>query len=92
MAYGGKNKDAMQFHSYPSRKVLQAGSSESWPVVLQDAIGTDKLNASSLMKYFEPIIDWLKKQNVNETLGWPDFNWVPPMPEGYPEDIGKLRD
>uniref|UniRef100_A0A669CQ29 Angiotensin-converting enzyme n=1 Tax=Oreochromis niloticus TaxID=8128 RepID=A0A669CQ29_ORENI len=69
------------------KKVLQAGSSESWPVVLQDAIGTDKLNASSLMKYFEPIIDWLKKQNVNETLGWPDFNWVPPMPEGYPEDI-----
>uniref|UniRef100_I3KVC0 Angiotensin-converting enzyme n=1 Tax=Oreochromis niloticus TaxID=8128 RepID=I3KVC0_ORENI len=74
------------------KKVLQAGSSESWPVVLQDAIGTDKLNASSLMKYFEPIIDWLKKQNVNETLGWPDFNWVPPMPEGYPEDIDKNTD
>lgn len=43
------------------------------------------------MKYFEPIIEWLKKQNVNETLGWPDFNWVPPIPEGYPGDIGKRR-
>uniref|UniRef100_A0A3Q3CED8 Angiotensin-converting enzyme n=1 Tax=Haplochromis burtoni TaxID=8153 RepID=A0A3Q3CED8_HAPBU len=74
------------------KKVLQAGSSESWPVVLQDAIGTNKLNASSLMKYFEPIIEWLNKQNVNETLGWPDFNWVPPMPEGYPEDIDKNTD
>uniref|UniRef100_A0A8C3GC06 Angiotensin-converting enzyme n=1 Tax=Cyclopterus lumpus TaxID=8103 RepID=A0A8C3GC06_CYCLU len=65
------------------------GSSKPWPVVLQDAIGTDKMDATSLMKYFEPIIKWLEKQNVNETLGWPDFNWVPPIPEGYPEDIGK---
>uniref|UniRef100_A0A8C3B0J7 Angiotensin-converting enzyme n=1 Tax=Cyclopterus lumpus TaxID=8103 RepID=A0A8C3B0J7_CYCLU len=71
------------------KKILQTGSSKPWPVVLQDAIGTDKMDATSLMKYFEPIIKWLEKQNVNETLGWPDFNWVPPIPEGYPEDIGK---
>lgn len=73
------------------RKILQAGSSKPWPEVLQEAIGTNELNANSLMKYFEPITTWLKKQNVNETLGWPDFDWVPPMPEGYPEDIGKTR-
>lgn len=72
-----------------SRKILQAGSSKPWPEVLQDAIGVNKLNASALMKYFKPITDWLKMQNVNETLGWPDFNWVPPVPEGYPEDIGE---
>ena len=49
------------------------------------------MDATSLMKYFEPITNWLEKQNQNhnETLGWPDFNWVPPMPEGYPEDIGE---
>lgn len=71
------------------RKILQAGSSKPWPEVLQDAIGVNKLNASALMEYFKPITDWLIMQNVNETLGWPDFNWVPPIPEGYPEDIGE---
>ncbi|KAE8284386.1 Angiotensin-converting enzyme [Larimichthys crocea] len=74
------------------KKILQAGSSKPWPDVLQEAIGTRKLDANSLMKYFEPIIEWLKKQNVNETLGWPDFNWVPPIPEGYPGDIDKNTD
>uniref|UniRef100_A0A671V3H3 Angiotensin-converting enzyme n=1 Tax=Sparus aurata TaxID=8175 RepID=A0A671V3H3_SPAAU len=74
------------------KKILEAGSSKPWPVVLQEAIGTNKLDANSLMKYFDPIIKWLEKQNVGETLGWPDFNWVPPIPEGYPEDIGKNTD
>ncbi|XP_067100399.1 angiotensin-converting enzyme [Osmerus mordax] len=73
-------------------KVLQSGSSKPWEEVLQDALGTGKMNASSLMNYFEPITIWLEKQNQNETLGWPDFNWVPPMPEGYPEDIDKIAD
>ncbi|KAK2820760.1 hypothetical protein Q5P01_023719 [Channa striata] len=74
------------------KNILQAGSSKPWPVVLLEAIGTDKMNASSLMKYFQPVIEWLEKQNVNETLGWPDFSWVPPIPEGYPGDIDKNTD
>lgn len=57
--------------------------------MLQEAIGTDKMDANSLMKYFQPVIEWLEKQNVDETVGWPEFNWVPPVPEGYPEDIGE---
>lgn len=72
------------------RKVLKAGSSKPWPEVLQEAIGTNKMDAGALMRYFDPIIQWLKKQNVNETLGWPDFTWTPPIPEGYPEDIGEF--
>ncbi|XP_068161194.1 angiotensin-converting enzyme [Antennarius striatus] len=73
------------------KKILQAGSSRPWTEVLQEAIGTNRLNASSLMEYFRPITEWLKKQNEiqKETLGWPDFDWVPPVPEGYPEDINK---
>uniref|UniRef100_A0A8C5GLA4 Angiotensin-converting enzyme n=1 Tax=Gouania willdenowi TaxID=441366 RepID=A0A8C5GLA4_GOUWI len=74
------------------KKVLQAGSSTPWPEVLQEAIGTNELDASALMRYFDPIIKWLEKQNVNETLGWPEFGWVPPVPEGYPEDIDKNTD
>uniref|UniRef100_A0A8D3CWF7 Angiotensin-converting enzyme n=1 Tax=Scophthalmus maximus TaxID=52904 RepID=A0A8D3CWF7_SCOMX len=85
-------QNVVQFPSTSSRKVLQAGSSKPWPEVLLEAIGTNKMDASSLMKYFDPIIKWLEKQNVNETLGWPDFDWVPPVPEGYPEDIDKNTD
>lgn len=73
------------------RKVLKAGSSKPWPEVLQEALGTEKMDASPLMSYFEPVTTWLQEQNMKtgETLGWPDFNWVPPVPEGHPEDIGK---
>lgn len=81
--------DVTLFLSTASRKILQAGSSKPWPEVLEEAIGTNKLNASSLMTYFQPIIKWLEEQNVKETLGWPEFNWVPPIPEGYPGDIGE---
>lgn len=88
MGYGSSD-GVIQFYLTSSRNILQAGSSKPWPEVLQEAIGTNKLDANSLMKYFDPIIKWLEKQNVNETLGWPDFSWVPPIPEGYPEDIGK---
>ncbi|MEQ2216555.1 hypothetical protein XENOCAPTIV_018087 [Xenoophorus captivus] len=69
------------------KKVLEAGSSKPWPDVLEEAIGTREINGNSLLRYFDPIIKWLEEQNVNETLGWPEFNWVPPIPEGYPEDI-----
>ncbi|XP_071782790.1 angiotensin-converting enzyme [Centroberyx gerrardi] len=74
------------------QKVLRSGSSKPWPEVLQEALGTNKMDAGALMRYFDPIIKWLEKQNVEETLGWPDFNWVPPIPEGYPEDIDKNTD
>ncbi|CAB1457679.1 unnamed protein product [Pleuronectes platessa] len=74
------------------KKVLQSGSSKPWPDVLQEAIGTNMMDASSLMEYFDPIVKWLEKQNVKEELGWSDFDWVPPVPEGYPEDIGKNTD
>ncbi|XP_005811758.1 angiotensin-converting enzyme-like [Xiphophorus maculatus] len=69
------------------KKVLEAGSSRPWPDVLQEAIGTREINATSLLKYFDPLTKWLEEQTANETLGWPDLDWVPPVPEGYPDDI-----
>ena len=71
------------------RKVLSAGSSKPWPDVLQEALGTNKMDAGPLMSYFEPITRWLQAQNRDEILGWPDFDWRPPMPENYPEDVGR---
>ncbi|XP_066520226.1 angiotensin-converting enzyme [Hoplias malabaricus] len=76
-------------------RVLRAGSSKPWTEVLQDSLGTDRMNASALMEYFQPVIEWLGKENnkTEETLGWPDFDWTPPVPEGYPEDaVNKFTD
>lgn len=49
------------------------------------------MDATALLEYFSPVTSWLQEQNsrTNETLGWPDFEWRPPVPEGYPEGIGK---
>lgn len=72
--------------------VLSAGSSRPWQEILKNATGVDHMNASSLLEYFQPLTQWLEKQNLNETLGWPDFEWRPPVPEGYPEGIDKIAD
>ncbi|XP_076856780.1 angiotensin-converting enzyme isoform X2 [Brachyhypopomus gauderio] len=74
------------------KNVLSAGSSKPWTEVLQEALGTNKMDASALMQYFEPVTNWLAVQNnlTNETLGWPDFDWMPPVPDGYPEGIDKI--
>ncbi|XP_062859441.1 angiotensin-converting enzyme [Trichomycterus rosablanca] len=76
------------------QKVMRAGSSKPWTEVLQEALGTNKMDAAALMEYFQPITTWLEEQNklTGETLGWPDFNWTPPVPEGYPADIDKITD
>ncbi|MGH0131856.1 UNVERIFIED_CONTAM: hypothetical protein FKN15_047959 [Acipenser sinensis] len=75
-----------------TQSVLSAGSSRPWQEILKNATGVDHMNASSLLEYFQPLTQWLEKQNLNETLGWPDFEWRPPVPEGYPEGIDKIAD
>lgn len=78
--------------SSPPSNALRTGSSKTWQEVLKDMTGSDKMDVGPLMEYFEPVTNWLKEQNAkkNETLGWPDFAWRPPLPDGYPGDIGKL--
>ncbi|NWX41181.1 ACE enzyme, partial [Steatornis caripensis] len=68
-------------------EVLKAGSSKSWQEILFNLTGTDKMDAGPLLEYFSPVTKWLQEQNnkTNEVLGWPEFDWRPPIPEGYPE-------
>lgn len=75
------------------REVLEAGSSKSWQEILFNLTGTDKMDAGALLEYFSPVTTWLEEQNskTNEVLGWPEFDWRPPVPEGYPEGIGKAQ-
>lgn len=73
------------------REVLKAGSSNSWQDILFNLTGTGQMDAGPLLEYFSPVTKWLQEQNnkTNEVLGWPEFDWHPPVPEGYPESIGK---
>nr|XP_056719617.1 angiotensin-converting enzyme [Euleptes europaea] len=75
-------------------EALRAGSSQQWQDILQQLTGTNQMDATALLEYFSPVTQWLKQQNsrMNETLGWPDFEWRPPIPEGYPEGIDKIAD
>ncbi|XP_069761237.1 angiotensin-converting enzyme isoform X3 [Narcine bancroftii] len=70
---------------------LKAGSSRHWQDILLNMTGTNKMNVSALLEYFEPITLWLKDQNnkTQEQLGWSDFDWRPPVPEGYPNGTDK---
>ncbi|NXE84768.1 ACE enzyme, partial [Cochlearius cochlearius] len=76
------------------REVLKAGSSKPWQEILFNLTGTDKMDAGALLEYFSPVTKWLQEQNnkTNEVLGWPEFDWRPPIPEGYPEGIDKIAD
>ncbi|KAH0627017.1 hypothetical protein JD844_002377, partial [Phrynosoma platyrhinos] len=75
-------------------EALRTGSSQPWQDILQQLTGTNKMDASPLLEYFNPVTLWLQEQNrqTNETLGWPDFEWRPPIPEGYPEGLDKVTD
>ncbi|XP_053121534.1 angiotensin-converting enzyme isoform X2 [Hemicordylus capensis] len=75
-------------------EALRVGSSQPWQDILQQVTGTNKMDAAALLEYFSPVTEWLKEQNnkTNETLGWPDFEWRPPIPEDYPEGLDKITD
>uniref|UniRef100_A0A8C8B8Z7 Angiotensin-converting enzyme n=1 Tax=Otus sunia TaxID=257818 RepID=A0A8C8B8Z7_9STRI len=76
------------------REVLKAGSSKSWQEILYNLTGMEKMDAGALLEYFNPVTQWLQEQNnkTKEVLGWPEFDWRPPVPEGYPEGIDKIAD
>ncbi|XP_062936388.1 angiotensin-converting enzyme [Cynocephalus volans] len=76
------------------REVLQAGSSRPWQEVLKDMIGSDALDAQPLLEYFQPVTQWLQEQNQQngEVLGWPEYQWRPPLPTNYPEGIDLVTD
>lgn len=54
------------------KTMLQKGSSQKWPVILKDMIGSEKMSLSSLNNYFNPLIVYLDKflADNNITVGW----------------------
>lgn len=44
------------------KEITYPGASKDWKVVLKESTG-DELNAKAMLEYFEPLVDWLKKEN-----------------------------
>ena len=50
--------------------MLALGQSKPWPDALKAMTGEDRADASAIIEYFHPLIDWLKQQNRGEKTGW----------------------
>ncbi|KAF8795101.1 Angiotensin-converting enzyme-like protein [Argiope bruennichi] len=51
---------------------LSKGRSRNWKILLHSFSrgAYRKIDASAMLEYFDPLIKWLKKKNVNEHIGW----------------------
>ena len=50
--------------------MLSLGASEPWPIALQSMTGDPKMDASAILDYFQPLSEYLTRQNQNRTCGW----------------------
>jgi len=50
--------------------MLELGRSKPWPEALKAITGSDKADASAIVEYFQPLLDWLREQNKGQHEGW----------------------
>ena len=50
--------------------MLAMGQSKPWPEAMKAMTGEDRADASAMVEYFQPLLDWLKQQNKGEKTGW----------------------
>lgn len=50
--------------------MLELGRSKPWPEALKAITGSDKADASAIVEYFQPLLDWLREQNKGQREGW----------------------
>jgi peptidyl-dipeptidase A len=50
--------------------MLAMGASRPWQEAMKRMTGEDRIDASAMMEYFQPLLTWLKEQNKGEKAGW----------------------
>ncbi len=50
--------------------MLEMGASKPWPDALQAFTGTREMSGKPMLKYFAPLMKWLKAQNKGAKKGW----------------------
>ncbi len=52
------------------RAMLAMGQSRPWQEAMEAISGQPELDASALVEYFQPLKDWLDKENADRQCGW----------------------
>ena len=52
------------------KAMLAMGASAPWPKALAAITGSEQMDASALVTYFQPLMGWLEKQNEGRQCGW----------------------
>ncbi|XP_072023763.1 angiotensin-converting enzyme-like [Amphiura filiformis] len=54
------------------KEMLSYGTSQPWTDTLEVLTGKRKIDTSAIKEYFEPLMEWLEKENArnNEQIGW----------------------
>ncbi len=50
--------------------MLALGQSKPWPEVMKQMTGEDRIDASAMLEYFQPLLTWLREQNKGVKTGW----------------------
>jgi peptidyl-dipeptidase A len=50
--------------------MLELGQSKPWPEAMKAMTGEERIDASAMVEYFQPLLTWLKEQNKGEKTGW----------------------
>lgn len=50
--------------------MLMMGSSRPWPEALEAFTGSPTIDATAIIDYYAPVMDWLRKQNAGKQCGW----------------------
>ena len=51
-------------------KMLAMGMSRPWPEALEALTGQRQMDATAIVDYFRPLLDWLDTQNQGKKCGW----------------------
>ncbi len=50
--------------------MLSMGSSQTWPDALESMTGQREMDATAIIDYFNPLLEWLNKENSTRQCGW----------------------
>jgi len=50
--------------------LLEAGQSQPWQDTLEELTGTREMDATAIVDYFAPLMEYLREQNANRDCGW----------------------
>ncbi|HWP94878.1 MAG TPA: M2 family metallopeptidase [Gammaproteobacteria bacterium] len=50
--------------------MLAMGASQPWPQTLEKLTGKPEMDASAIVEYYQPLMQWLEEQNKGRQCGW----------------------